>query len=159
MKSRIIKAKEKNRNVCLVSLGSSTSLGIPFEHSLVYDVITREEMKSHNIPFKNVLDLKNLYQHASSVPTQDDNRHFVMETVRKVARRELSYAEMHSLLDARDIDKTNAINFFNENRNQQLQQQNDVYDLLKSFIRNNPHLDVFVDEFPILWNPKSKFSF
>ena len=140
-------------------MGSSTTLGIPFEHSLVYDVLSREEMKSHNIPFKNVLDLKNLYQHASSVPTQEDNRHFVMETVRKVARQELSYAEMHSLLDARDIDKTNAVNFYNENRNKPLQQENDVYDLLKSFIKNNPHLDVFVDECPILWNPKSTLSF
>merc|ERR1712043_130116 len=50
---------------------------------------------------------------------------------------------------------TNAINFYNENRNKPVQQQNDVYGLLKSFIKNNPHLDVFVDECPILWNPKT----
>ena len=140
-------------------MGSSTTLGIPFEHSLVYDVLSREEMKSHNIPFKNVLDLKNLYQHAASTPTKDDNRQFVMETVEKVARGEMSYNEMYRLLDAKDIDVTNAVNFFNENRNKPPQQENDVYDLLKSFIKNNPHLDVFVDECPILWNPKSKFSF
>ena len=75
-------------------MGSSTTLGIPFEHSLVYDVITREEMKSHNIPFQNVLDLKNLYQSAASTsPTKDDNRQFVMETTRKVLKGELSFDE------------------------------------------------------------------
>ena len=126
LKSRIIKAKDKGRRVEMVSMGSSTTLGIPIEHSLVYDVLTRDEMKSHNIPFKNVLDLKHLYQGVASAPKKYDNRHFAMKTGSKVARGELSYAEMYSVLDAKDIDRTNAVNFFNENRNKPLQQQNDL---------------------------------
>ena len=104
------------------------------------------------------MELKNLYQGAASTPTKDDNREFVMETIRKKVRGEISAAKWIRLLKARDIDPTNAIDFFNENRNKtlQLQQQNDVYELLKSFIINNPQYDVFVDECPILWNPKSK---
>ena len=58
----------------------------------------------------------------------------------------LSSAEMERIFKANDIDYSNAIQFYNENRNKPLQQENDVYDLLKSFIKNKPHLDVFVDE-------------
>ena len=48
-KERVIRAKNQRRDVTLVSLGSCTSFGFPMDFSLIYDIMTRSEMKKLGI--------------------------------------------------------------------------------------------------------------
>ena len=124
---------------------------------MVYDVLTKHEMKSHQIDFYNATDLNKMVQHQSFAPDKEDNRPFVMETVRKVARREITYDQMGKIFDDAGIDAANAIAYYNENRNSNAQRhQIDVYDALIDFVKKNRGKDISVDELPILMNPKSK---
>ena len=150
----------KNRDVILLGLGSSNAFGVPLKTPLVYDVLTKREMQKHNIDFYNATDLNKMVQHKTFAPCKEDNRQFVMETVRKCTRREITDIQLEKIFNDSGIDKQNAIAYYNENRNSNAQrQQIDVYDALIHFVKNNRGKDISVDEVPILMNPKSKIIF
>ena len=117
-------------------------------------------MKNHQIDFYNATDLNKMVHHKSFTPDKEDNRPFVMETVRKATRREITYPQMQKIFDEAGIDEATAINYYNENRNSNAQRQNvDVYNGLIDFVKNNRGKDISVDEVPILINPKSKIIY
>ena len=156
----MIRSKKKNRDVVLLSLGSSNAFGVPLKTPLVYDVLTKREMQKHNINFYNATDLSKMVQHKPFASVKDDNRQFVMDTVLKYARREMTNPQMYKILDDKGIDTTNAVAYYNENRNSNAQrQQVDVYNALTDFVKNNRGKDISVDELPILMNPKSKIIY
>ena len=160
LKERVIRSKKKNRDVVLLSLGSSNAFGVPLKTPLVYDVLTKREMQKHNIDFYNALDLNKIVQHKVCTSIRQDNRQFVLDTVRKVAQNEITYPQMYKMFGDAGIDYVNAIAYYNENRNSNAQrQQVDVYDALIHFVKNNRGKDISVDEVPILMNPKSKIIF
>ena len=160
LKERAIRSKKKNRDVVLLSLGSSNWFGEPLKTPLVYDVLSKGEMKNHQIDFYNAVDLGKMVQHKPFAPVKEDNRQFVMETCRKCARGEMTYPQMNKILDEAGIDIDNATAYYNENRKSNAQRhQIDVYDALIDFVKNNRGKDISVDEVPILMNPKSKIIF
>ena len=168
LKERVIRSKMKNRDVVLLSLGSSNFFGVPLKTPLVYDVLSKREMKNHQIDFYNATDLCNatylekMVQHKSIAPVKGDNRQFVMETCGKCVRGEITYQQAYKIFDDAGIDRANAGAYYNENRSSNAQRhQVDVYDALIDFVKKkkNRGKDISVDEVPILMNPKSKIIF
>ena len=149
----------KNRDIVLLSLGSSDCFGTPLKTPIVFDVLTKREMKKHNIDFYNARDLTKMVQHKRFAPVKDDNRQFVMKTVHKLGR-EITYPQMITIFDEAGIDEINAVAYYKESQDREaLRQQIDVYDALLDFVRNNRGKDISVDELPILMNPESKIIF
>ena len=88
---------------------------------------------------------------------EGDNRQLAMDMVRKAARRKITYPQMTKIFDDAGIDSINAIYYYNENSNKNGQTLTiNVYHGLIEFVKKNREKDIFVDEFPILMNPKSK---
>ena len=63
LKERAIRSKKKNRDVVLLSLGSTNCFGEPLKTPLVYDVLSKHEMKNHQIDFYNATDLNKMFHH------------------------------------------------------------------------------------------------
>ena len=160
MKERAIRSKKKNRDVVFLSLGSSDPFGIPLKTPLVYDVVTKREMKKHKIDFHNAIELGKFFQHRTFSRVKGDNKQFVMDTVTKTFKEEITYPQMEKIFDQAGIDRVNAIAYFNQNKSKNAKPLTlDVYIALIEFVKNNRGKDIFVDELPILMNPKSKIIF
>ena len=82
----------------------------------MYDVLTKREMQNRKIDFYNATDLNKMVQDNSFAPVEEDNRPLVIETVRKVAMHEITYAQMNKILGDAGIDLQNAIAYFNESQ-------------------------------------------
>ena len=160
LKERAIRSKKQNRDVVLLSLGSSDSFGIPLKTPLVYDIITKREMKKHKIDFHNAVEISKMCKHKTFNPVEGDNRQFVMDTVGKCVRGEITSLQMYKILDEAGMDMENAIAYYSENMNKNAKPQNlDVYIALIEFVKKNRGKDIFIDELPILMNLKSKTIF
>ena len=161
LKERAIRSKNHNRDVVLISLGSCDAFGIPSKTPLVYDVLTKREMKKHKIEFHNSVDLKKMFRNKTFVQVKGENKQLVMETIRKEVRGEITYIQRDEVLDDAGIDRVNAIAYYNEKRFEPNQskkaQQIDVYEALIHFVKKNRGRDILIDEMPILMNPKCKF--
>lgn len=168
LKERAIRAKKLSPAVIFISLGSCTPFGHPYEIPIIYDVITGREMISHQITFKHVIHLMQENTNSGNDESQvgggtspaenENNLQFAFETVQKVAKKEISHPEMGKILDNHNIDRENAIQFYNSQRNKRTQEHHnmDVYGLLLACVKRNPHLSYYVDELPILLSHKSK---
>ena len=153
----MIRSKNKNRDVVLLSLGSSNCFGEPLKFPLVYDVLSKREMQNHKIDFYNAIDLSKMFQHKTFAPVEGDNRQIVMKTNRRQARGSITVPERNSILEDAGIDIPNAIVYYNENLSSNAPQQRiDVYIALVEFVKKHRGKDISVDEMPILMNPKSK---
>ena len=155
LKERAIRSKNKNRNVIVISLGSCNLFGTPYNLSSVYDIITKEEMKRHGIVFKGAADLAILDQCDTSEHTKEDNRQYVL---RKGADKHLTTMDLIAIFKRHGINYSNACSFLTENRKSasQHQQEKDVYDNLKYFVKTNNQHDIYIDEFPVLISKTSK---
>ena len=160
LKERVIRSKKKNREVVLLSLGSCDAFGIPLKTPLVYDILTNREMKKHKVEFYTSIELGRTFQNKTLVPVRGDNKQFVMETIRKRARGEITVHQRNEIFDDAGIDQVNAVAYYNENKSKQLNtesQRIDVYEALIHFVKKNRGKDILIDELPILMNPKCKF--
>ena len=159
LKERVIRSKKKNRDVVLLSLGSCDAFGIPLKTPLVYDILTKRETKKHKIEFHNSVELGQMFRNKTFVPVRGDNKQFVMETIRKRVRGEITHLQRNKTFDDAGIDWVNAAAYYNEKRLEQPNtesQQIDVYDALVNFVKKNRGRDISIDELPILMNPKCK---
>lgn len=159
LKERVIRSKKKNREVVLLSLGSCDAFGIPLKTPLVYDILTNREMKKHKVEFYTSIELGRTFQNKTLVPVRGDNKQFVMETIRKRARGEITVHQRNEIFDDAGIDQVNAVAYYNENKSKQLNtesQRIDVYEALIHFVKKNRGKDILIDELPILMNPKCK---
>ena len=160
MKERTFRAKKLGRDVTFMSLGSCDVFGIPSKFALVYDLITKREMRNFGIDFMNANDLVKSCRNNVLHEKEDDNRQFVMDNVGKALRGEMSSAEFVQNLKQRGIDIGNAIEFYHEHKNNPLRSLlENVYDKLVEYCKLNNQRDINIDEFPVLMNYKSKFIF
>ena len=94
---------------------------------------------------------------------QEDNRMFVMETLRTNKYNDL---EKLDLVEKKNIDWANAVAYYNEQIIRILKTQQapivnmleDVYDSLKLFIKAYKDHDIFIDELLVLLSVTSKIS-
>ena len=154
MKERSIRAKNQGRNVTFMSLGSCDVFGSPFELSMVYDLITKREMKQFGIKFLNSIDLLNLCGSKETYEdTGDDIRKFVVDIVGKVIEGKISGGEFEKGLRQHGIDIGNAIEYYHESKkNLLLSMLENVYNLLIEYCKRNNQEDINIDEFPVLLN-------
>ena len=173
MKERAHRAKMKNRDVVFISLASSDRFGQPLEYCGVYDLITKREMNSQSITFMSRQDLNQFVNstqpssandridNSKNIANQEDNRMFVMETLRTNKYNDL---EKLDLVEKKNIDWANAVAYYNEQIIKILKTQQapivnvleDVYESLKQFIKKYKDHDIFIDELLVLLSVTSK---
>ena len=153
----------------MISLASTDVYGNPYDVPCVYDVLSEREMKHHQIGFMNAKQLlsdhiKNtkIEQNSSgyeSSASGDDNMGFVYWTVVRKVKGQIRQQDQMKIFYNHGIDVNNGIEYYNSQRLKGSQSQNnfDVYKMMIDYVRRNPDCDYFIDEFPILINPKCKF--
>ena len=159
LKERAIRAKAMNRDVVVIGLGSCDGFGKLLKVPLVYDLVTKREMGKNGITFHNAVELGQMFHGVTYNLAEGDNRQLVMDMVGKIPRGEITYPQMYEILDGAGIDRNNAVAYYNANKNKNAGPFTiDVYDGLIEYVKRNRQKDIFVDEFPVLMNSKSKIE-
>ena len=97
-------------------------------------------------------------QHTSSF-SSESNLNFAYEIIEKLATNEISDAECRRILENHNINYGNSCEYYNSQRlkgNPEKKEEN-VYELLLSYIEHHRNQDYYIDEMPILLSSKSKF--
>lgn len=160
MKERTIRAKNQGRNVTFMSLGSCDVFGLPTKFSMVYDLITKREMRNLGIKFLNSIDLLNLCGKNEAYEDKgEDIRKFVIDIVGKAIEGKVPYDEFAGSLQQRGIDIGNAVEYYHQSKkNLLLSMLENVYNLLIEYCKRNNQEDINIDEFPVLLNYNSKLQ-
>ena len=168
VKEKTFLIKESGRPVIFISLGSCDALGLPYELPIIFDVITKREMKAHEIQFLSVVDLvqhqkKRNKEKTSNVDGRSSsstksNLEFAYNETLKRLRGETTLEQRQKIFLNHNVNENNGADFYNSQRNKKIMtfDGKDVYELASDYINDYPSNTYVFDETPVLMNKTSK---
>ena len=173
----VIDAQGLDEEVYFIPLTSCDMLGRPSHPTALFDMFSSTQMMKHGINTMTVQDLHNEFEKSNVLLDESKDlfltsnnsskdRHVIKvfeDAAKKFIGKKIDQGEFYRIMKNNGINRVNAIEEINSRRLNPGKEEYkvDVYNLLYSFIREKKRegkrFHVFVDEFPVLYSPSSKW--